>query len=119
MPDSLPHSPLNEEIAAILRSHAARLRPMPTQAALASVAGVSQSHMSALLSGQKSFDIDQLEAVSYSLGIDIDELLTDATRAVRESGWTPDVLDFTVGGVVETANKATKRAPKKKDLPAD
>jgi len=116
MSDTLQPSPLNEKIAEILRERIAKYRL--TQASIARVAGLSQSYMSSVLGGTKPLNVDQLEAVCYSLGLEIDEVLEKAVREVRDEGWTPDVPDFSVRGNVETANMATKRSTKKKDSPS-
>jgi transcriptional regulator with XRE-family HTH domain len=115
--DELRVSPLTVEIAAILREYQARYGL--TQGAMGSAAGISQSHMSAILAGTKSLDIDQLEAISVSVGTDIDDVVERAVAKVRDEGEFPDVPNFTVRGVVETANAATRRGGKRKDAPGD
>ncbi|WP_166785548.1 helix-turn-helix domain-containing protein [Cryobacterium cryoconiti] len=49
-----------------------------TQTALGDAAGVSQSQMSKLLRGDRTLNLDQLEAVCFMLGLSPGEVITAA-----------------------------------------
>ena len=71
--------PLTQEIAAILRERRARLR-IP-QSAVAADAHMSTSQLSAFLNGQKHIDIEQVEAICNSLGLEWLDVLKQAEAA--------------------------------------
>lgn len=92
-------SPLSREVARILSAQVDR--SATSQASVADRAGISRAQLSRILSAQKVFTLDQLDAVCIALECDIVDVLDSASRAIgsrREGKRRRHLHPLDVGG---------------------
>ncbi|TFD61089.1 XRE family transcriptional regulator [Cryobacterium sp. Hh7] len=70
--------PLTQEVSSILRAEMARHRILQGQ--LAAATGISTTQLSEILNGKKNIDIQQLDALCWSLGLDFTAVIRDAEQ---------------------------------------
>ena len=88
-------SQLSRQIAAILRAQVAKFQL--TQVDVAANSGISQSQLSKVLRGTRVLDVDQLDALCQTLGLEIADVVADAYREVLDLDdayeWLPQLVD--------------------------
>lgn len=81
---------ITQEIASTLRAQLARKNA--SKVALAKAIGISDSQMGKLLNGHKQFDVEQLDAICWALGLNLREVISEAdektTLRHSASGWS-------------------------------
>ncbi|MBN8883577.1 DNA-binding Xre family transcriptional regulator [Salana multivorans] len=89
---------ITRNVAAVLRARVARVQA--TQTELAAVSGVSQSQLSKILRGTRAIDLDVLDRLCWTLGLDVADVLAEAERDaadLRGRGY-PDPIFYRDGG---------------------
>lgn len=114
-------SAITKEVAAILTGALAR-RGLEQQE-LAAAVGISRSQISRMLAGNKHWDVDQLGAACDFLGLDVLDVLREATSAVQMRGDVSataedDEADIDITSEVRSAwGRAAHKGPRKADVP--
>ena len=80
--------PLSIELGKALRAKMAREKV--TNKALGEAVGMSPSQVSGVLNAKKNVDVEQLDAMCWSLGLDTLDLLTEVDAATMDRHIAPD-----------------------------
>ena len=77
-----PPGALSHEMAAILRGKMGHDKI--TAQALADAVGMSRTQVSGVLSAKKHVDVEQLDRICFSLGLELEEVLAEADHAAAD-----------------------------------